>query len=204
MQNLPFRGNGAIDHLNEMMRRELEHMTNQIMDCQADALAYLDFPHGHHVRLRTNNVQERANEKTKRRAKAGGVFPSAESMMCLVGSVPMDVNEERLEMGFIDASSLKGICRAEHDLGPVSDNVIEKVRTYVTAAIEERLGRAARCWCRMQPVPGDAPFARTGLSPHLPNGVVTPTIGTLPYHNARRMHSAPGCRPPAEFKHESA
>lgn len=33
MQNLPFRGNGAIDHLNEMMRRELEHMANQIMGC---------------------------------------------------------------------------------------------------------------------------------------------------------------------------
>lgn len=71
------------------------------------------------------------------------MFPSAESMMRLVGSVPMDVNEERLEMGFIDASSLKGVCRAEHDLGPVSNNVIEKARTYVTAAIEERLGRAA-------------------------------------------------------------
>ena len=30
-------------------------------DAEADALAYLDFPYEHHVRLRTNNVQERAN-----------------------------------------------------------------------------------------------------------------------------------------------
>ena len=36
----------------------------------ADALAYLDFPYEHHVRLRTNNVQERANREPKRRRAA--------------------------------------------------------------------------------------------------------------------------------------
>jgi transposase-like protein len=37
LQNLPFREDGTID-LNEMMRRELESMVNQIMDWQADEL----------------------------------------------------------------------------------------------------------------------------------------------------------------------
>ena len=37
LKNLPFREDGTID-LNEMMRRELEAMVNQIMDWQADEL----------------------------------------------------------------------------------------------------------------------------------------------------------------------
>ena len=112
-------------------------------DAEADALAYLDFPYEHHVRLRTNNVQERANEEIKRRTKVVGVFPSAESMMRLVGSVLVDVNEEWLEMSFIDAASLKGVRRSECDPGPIPDDVVEKARIYVMAAIEEKLGRAA-------------------------------------------------------------
>ena len=112
-------------------------------DAEADALAYLDFPYEHHVRLRTNNVQERANEEIKRRTKVVGVFPSVESMMRLVGSVLIDVNEEWLEMNFIDAASLKGVARSEADSRPIPADVMEKARVYVAAAIEERLGKAA-------------------------------------------------------------
>ena len=88
-------------------------------DAEADALAYLDFPYEHHMRLRTNNVQERANEEIKRRTKVVGVFPSVESMMRLVGSVLVDVNEEWLEMSFIDAASLKEVGRAGPDRTPI-------------------------------------------------------------------------------------
>ena len=112
-------------------------------DAEADALAYLDFPREHHVRLRTNNVQERANEEIKRRTKVVGVFPSVESMVRLVGSVLIDVNEEWMGMGFIDASTLKDVRRSTQDPGPVPDDVAERARIYVTAAIEEKLGRAA-------------------------------------------------------------
>ena len=119
------------------------HAGELLEDAEADALAYLDFPYEHHVRLRTNNVQERANEEIKRRTKVVGVFPSAESMMRLVGSVLVDVNEEWLEMNFIDAASLKGVRRSECDPGPIPDDVVEKARIYVMAAIEEKLGRAA-------------------------------------------------------------
>ncbi len=112
-------------------------------DAEADALAYLDFPFEHHVRLRTNNVQERANGEIKRRTKAVGVFPSVESMMRLVGSVLIDVNEEWLGTSFIDAASLKDVERSQAEPGPIPDDVVERARVCVTAAIEKKLGKAA-------------------------------------------------------------
>ena len=45
-------------------------------EAEPDALAYLDFPYEHHRRLRTNNVQERANRELKRRSRVVQVFPS--------------------------------------------------------------------------------------------------------------------------------
>lgn len=112
-------------------------------DAEADALAYLDFPYEHHVRLRTNNVQERANEEIKRRTKVVGVFPSAESMMRLVGSVLIDVNEEWLGASFIDAASLKDVRRSERDEETIPEDVVELARIRVAAAIEEKLGKVA-------------------------------------------------------------
>ena len=112
-------------------------------DAEADALAYPDFPYEHHVRLRTNNVQERANEEIKRRTKVVGVFPSAESMMRLVGSVLIDVNEEWLGASFIDAASLKDVRRSERDEEPIPEDVVELARIRVAAAIEEKLGKVA-------------------------------------------------------------
>ena len=116
---------------------------DELLVVEADALAYLDFPYEHHVRLRTNNVQERANEEIKRRTKVVGVFPSVESMTRLVGSVLIDVNEEWLGMNFIDASSLAGVCRTAPDASPIPDDVVELARIRIMTAIEEKLGKAA-------------------------------------------------------------
>ncbi len=112
-------------------------------DAEADALAYLDFPYEHHVRLRTNNVQERANEEIKRRTKVVGVFPSRESMMRLVGSVLIDVNEEWMGARFIDAASLRGVARSETARGPIPEDVLEKARVCVEAAVAEKKGEAS-------------------------------------------------------------
>lgn len=63
-------------------------------DAEADALAYLDFPYEHHVRLRTNNVQERANRELKRRSRAVQVFPSRKSLIRMMGAVFSEMDED--------------------------------------------------------------------------------------------------------------
>lgn len=112
-------------------------------DAEVRALAYLDFPHGHHIRLRTNNVQERANEETRRRAKVINVFPSVESMMRLVGSVLIDVNEGWLGTSLVDATSPEGAARSQEEPQPISDDVMERARICVMTATGKRLRKAA-------------------------------------------------------------
>lgn len=60
---------------------------------EADALAYLDFPPAHWAKLRTNNVQERANREIKRRYRVVQGFPSVESAIRLIGAVLAEEDE---------------------------------------------------------------------------------------------------------------
>lgn len=64
-------------------------------EAEADVLAYLDFPYGHHVRLRTDNVQERANRELKRRSRVVQVFPGRESPIRMMGAVFSEMDEDR-------------------------------------------------------------------------------------------------------------
>lgn len=59
----------------------------------SDALACLAFPPAHWKRLRTNNVQERANREIKRRSRVVQVFPSERSLERLVGAVMCEQDE---------------------------------------------------------------------------------------------------------------
>lgn len=63
-------------------------------EAEPDALAHPDFPPAHRRRLRTNNVQERANREIKRRARVVQVFPSRKSLIRLVGAVLSEMDEE--------------------------------------------------------------------------------------------------------------
>ena len=63
-------------------------------DAEADALAYLDFPYAHHRRIRTNNVQERANRELKRRSRVVQVFPSRKSLIRMMGAVFSEMDED--------------------------------------------------------------------------------------------------------------
>lgn len=63
-------------------------------EAEAGALAYLDFPCEHHVRLRTNNVQERADRELKRRSRVVQVFPSRKSPIRMMGAVFSEMDED--------------------------------------------------------------------------------------------------------------
>ncbi len=65
-----------------------------LVEAATDALAYLDFPYAHHRRLRTNNVQERANRELKRRSRVVQVFPSRRSLIRMLGAVFSEMDED--------------------------------------------------------------------------------------------------------------
>ncbi len=77
-------------------------------DAAPAALAYLAFPREHRHWVRTNNVCERMNCEIKRRTRVVQVFPSAASLVRLVGAVRLDQNDAwACERNFIDRRSLE-------------------------------------------------------------------------------------------------
>lgn len=60
----------------------------------ADAPAYLDFPCEHHVGLRADNVQERANRELKRRSRVVQVLPGRKSPIRMMGAVFSEMDED--------------------------------------------------------------------------------------------------------------
>lgn len=63
-------------------------------EAEADALAHLDFPYARHRRLRTSNVQERANRELKRRSRVVQVLPSGKSLIRMLGAVFSEMDED--------------------------------------------------------------------------------------------------------------
>lgn len=61
---------------------------------EADAPAYLDLPYEHHVGLRTDNVQERANRELKRRSRVVQVLPGRESLIRMMGAAFSEMDED--------------------------------------------------------------------------------------------------------------
>ena len=57
-------------------------------------MSYTAFPKQHGKRLKTTNLMERVNKELKRRTKVVGAFPNEESLLRLVESILMDINEE--------------------------------------------------------------------------------------------------------------
>lgn len=66
---------------------------SELMDgAEPSVLCYLDFPQAHARKIRTDNVQERANREIKRRTDVVQCFPSKESLLRLVGAVLVEEN----------------------------------------------------------------------------------------------------------------
>lgn len=78
----------------ENIRSISKKAAKTLEEAETDALAYLDFPFAHHKRLRTNNVQERANRELKRRSRVVQVFPSRRSLIRMLGAVFAEMDED--------------------------------------------------------------------------------------------------------------
>ena len=73
------------------------------------ALAFTAFPRAHWAKLRTNNVQERANREIKRRYRVVQSFPSRESMLRLTCASLMETEGQWSQQRvFSEASAAEG------------------------------------------------------------------------------------------------
>ena len=90
----------------EMLESCCRDAARILEEAEPDALAYLDFPPSHWRRLRTNNVQERANREIKRRSRVVQVFPSVASLERLAGAVMCDMDEEWQEARYFSKQKM--------------------------------------------------------------------------------------------------
>lgn len=125
------------------LMREHDASSAELMGSAAEeALAYLAFPHEHARWIRTNNVCERMNREIKRRTDAIQVFPSAESLLRLVGALCCDQNDSWLqEKNFINARSMVGLAPVQPDFD-FGDEEIARVRSSVKEVFEKRMKAA--------------------------------------------------------------
>lgn len=90
----------------EMLESCCRDAARILEEAEPDALAYLDFPPSHWKRLRTNNVQERANREIKRRSRVVQVFPSVASLERLAGAVMCDMDDEWQEARYFSKQKM--------------------------------------------------------------------------------------------------
>lgn len=80
-------------------------------EAEPSVLCYLGFPVEHARKIRTDNVQERANREIKRRTDVVQCFPSRESLLRLVGAV---LCEENIRWGARRMFSEDSIASVDH------------------------------------------------------------------------------------------
>ena len=116
-------------------------------DAEPDALAYLDFPVSHWRRLRTDNVQERANREIKRRSRVVQVFPSVASLERLAGAVMCDMDEAWSDARYFSEARMAELYDAKGAEGggePPTQEQLEGFRLVARQAIEASLELADR------------------------------------------------------------
>lgn len=127
----------AVDRIGRIDRRAGELLEDAREDAREDALAHLTFHREHWIRLRTNNVQERANAEIKRRTRAVQIFPSRESLIRLVGAVLVDMNETWTRHRFMStddmATALEPRAREHVE---ISDETRQRADQIIRTALE--------------------------------------------------------------------
>ena len=89
-----------------------------------DMLAYMTFPQKHWTRIYSTNPLERLNKEVKRRTNVVGVFPDQPSVIRLVGSILMEIDDEwqAAERRYFSLETMRELIHPEvlmEDLGPL-------------------------------------------------------------------------------------
>ena len=89
-----------------------------------DILAYIAFPQKHWSRIYSTNLLERLNKEVKRRTNVIGVFPDQPSVIRLVGSILIEIDDEwqAADSRYFDMDTMRELTHLEvllEDLGPL-------------------------------------------------------------------------------------
>ena len=80
------------------------------MDAEDDVLAYMAFPQEHWTRIYSTNALERLNREVKRWTDIVGVFPDHASVIRLVGSVLLEIDDEwQVERRYFSLDSMRKV-----------------------------------------------------------------------------------------------
>jgi transposase-like protein len=79
----------------DQLRLKLPKLATFLDDeAEPDVLAYMTIPAAHRTKLHGTNPIERLNGEIKRRTDVVGIFPNEEAIVCLVGAVLLEQNDE--------------------------------------------------------------------------------------------------------------
>lgn len=113
-------------------------------EAEPDALAYLDFPPSHWKRLRTNNVQERANREIKRRSRVVQVFPSVASLVRLAGAVMCEQDEAWSRSRYFSEARMRELYAEGAPRPPAAPAAPAELEEFARRAIEASMELADR------------------------------------------------------------
>ena len=89
----------AVKRMEEM---KLDRAIDMFYKWYDSLYSYTSFPEQHYRKIHTNNVTERFNKELKRRTRKIGAFPNNESLLRLVVSIAININDEWLVRKYIN------------------------------------------------------------------------------------------------------
>jgi transposase-like protein len=88
------KANEVILKYGSSSEESLRRVADKIDEAKDDILAVYVLPKKYHKKLRTSNMVERLNREIRRREKVIGIFPSDSSVMRLIGTYLMEIDED--------------------------------------------------------------------------------------------------------------